>query len=104
MEIEENRRVGRRQFSAEFKAEAVRLVMSGERGQSAVARNLGIGLSTLHKWCSAARRKENSSSDAAVVGGDKSAEVKRLEAEIRRLKLEQEILKKATAFFAKDHL
>jgi len=41
MEIEENRRVGRRQFSAEFKAETVRLVMSGERGQSAVARNLG---------------------------------------------------------------
>jgi transposase len=102
MEAEEKQQRVRRQFSAEFKAEAVRMVMSKERGQAAIARNLGIGLSTLHKWCHVARAQGNLD-PAAATASEKSPEVKRLEAEIRRLKLEQEILKKATAFFAKDH-
>lgn len=102
METEVRGRGARRQFSAEFKAEAVRMVLSGERGQSAVARNLGIGLSTLNKWCAAARGNASTSPEASAT--EKTPEVKRLEAEIRRLKLEREILKKATAFFAKDHL
>ena len=102
METEGRGRGPRRRFSAEFKAEAVRMVLSGERGPSAVARNLGIGLSTLNKWCTAARTQQEGLPETGVT--EKTPEVKRLEAEIRRLKLEQEILKKATAFFAKEHL
>ncbi len=41
---------GRKSYSAEFKAEAVRLVTSGERSQSEVSRSLGIGSSTINKW------------------------------------------------------
>jgi transposase-like protein len=48
-------------------------------------------------------RAQGNLDPAAATASEKSPEVKRLEAEIRRLKLEQEILKKATAFFAKDH-
>ena len=77
------------------------MVMSKERGQAAIARNLGIGLSTLHKWLRKARGQASTSAVASTT--EKTPEVKRLEAEIRRLKLEQEILKKVMAFFAKDH-
>jgi|688.fasta_scaffold343955_2 transposase len=86
----------RRSFSAEFRAEAVRLVSSGERSQAEVARSLGIGTSTIHKWCREAKAKDGVSASSA-----ETAEVKELKAEIRRLKLEQEILKKAAAYFAK---
>ena len=83
-------------YSAEYKAEAVKLVQSGERSQAEVCRNLGISSSTISQWC------KNSAEPAATK--EESAKVKALEAEIRRLKLEQEILKKAAAFFAKNQL
>lgn len=86
----------KRVFSAEFKAEAVRLVESGERAQAEVARNLGIATSTISKWC-----RERSSAIEPSSRAE-SAELKALKAENRRLKLEQEILKKAAAYFAKN--
>ena len=88
----------RKQYSEEYKASAVKLVVSGERSQAEVARNLGISSSTINKWC------RESTEQAQPVSKEESAKIKNLEAEIRRLKLEQEILKKATAFFAKNQL
>lgn len=90
----------RRQFSEEFKAEAVQ--MSNERKLSEVARNLGIGMSTLARWRD--QQKGKVTSAVAESTEDLSQKCKRLEAENRRLRLEQEILKKATAYFAKDHM
>jgi len=87
----------RKQYTVEFKEEAVRLVNSGERSQGAVARHLGISSSTINKWMKESKEKQ-------PVNKEESAKIKSLEAEIRRLKLEQEILKKATAFFAKNQL
>lgn len=84
----------KKKYSAEYKAEAVKLVQSGERSQAEVCRNLGISSSTISQWC------KNVTEPA--VTKEESAKVKALESEIRRLKLEQEILKKATAFFAKN--
>lgn len=86
----------RRRYSAEFRAEAVRLVASGERSQAEVARNLGIGSATINKWCREA--------DGSVARPPDSAEVAKLKTEVRRLKLEHEILKKAAAFFAKNQM
>ena len=80
----------RNKYSAEYKAEAVKLVQSGERKQAEVCRNLGISSSTISQWC------KNATEPTA--NKEESAKVKALEAEIRRLKLEQEILKKAAAF------
>ena len=90
----------RRQFSEEFKSEAVR--MSSERKLSEVARNLGIGMSTLARWRD--QRKSKVTSVVAEYPEDLNQKCKRLEAENRKLRLEQEILKKATAYFAKDHI
>ena len=88
----------KREFSAEFKAEAVRLVKSGERKQAEVCRSLGIGNSTLSKWC-------NEPISAAIgERKEESAKIKELEAEVRRLRLEQEILKKAAAYFARNQM
>lgn len=85
-------------YSVEYKREAVKLVVSGERSQAEVARNLGIASSTISQWC-----KEYAQTEKPV-SKEESAKIKSLESEIRRLKLEQEILKKATAFFAKNHI
>ena len=90
----------RKQYSAEFKAEAVRLVTSGERRQAEVARNLGVGSSTISKWC----REVASINEGGASGRADSEELKRLREENRRLKLEQEILKKAAAYFAKNQM
>ena len=86
-----------RQYSAEFRAEAVRLVKSGERSQAEVARHLGIGTATISKWC----REPGA---APTPNKSDSVEVRRLKEEIRRLKLEQDILKKAAAYFAKHQM
>ena len=95
----ENGKKGKKHYTAEFKAEAVRLVVSGEQKQAEVSRNLGVGSSTLSKWVS----------EAVGVGEpaackEESARVKQLESELKRLKLEHEILKKAAAFFAKNQM
>lgn len=90
----------RRAYSEEFIAEAVRMVQSGERKQSEVARSLGVSNSTMSKWC---RLAAGGSAIEAARDSSKDAEtIRRLEAENRRLKLEQELLKKAAAYFAKN--
>lgn len=84
-------------YTEEFKSEAVRLVKSGERSQAEVARNLGVSTSTISKWCRVEAESSGGGTDRDLV-----AENKRLESEVNRLKLEQEILKKAAAYFAKN--
>jgi transposase len=86
----------RRKYTEEFKAEAIRLVKSGERTQAEVCQSLGIRSSVISGWCR--------SKDTNLTKFSDSEEVKRLKAEVKRLTLEQEILKKATAFFAKREL
>jgi transposase len=88
----------KRDFSPEFKVEAVRLVKSGERKQAEVCRSLGVGSSTLSKWCNEA------SSASSGETKEESAKIKALEAEVRRLRLEQDILKKAAAYFARSQM
>lgn len=96
--MESTNKKHRRQYTQEFKSEAVRLVMSKERSLTEASRNLGVATSTLSKWC----QHEGTEVLSNVSQKDLAAENKRLEAENRRLKLEQEILKKAAAYFAKN--
>lgn len=88
-------------FSQEFKDEAVRMVLDGPRPIAHVARELGIHDTTLGNWVSAYRRSHGGQVPEAA--GGKSERELQLERENRKLREENEFLKKAAAFFAKDH-
>lgn len=88
----------RRRYTAEFKAEAVRLVATSGKPVAQIARELGINEQTLHNW-----KRQATSSDGSGVEPDHFAmqeENRRLRRELLRVTEERDILKKATAFFA----
>ena len=83
-------------YSAEFKAEAVRRVRNSDASLLSIARELGVTSTTLRAWVEATRPRP-----AVPPTDDERSELKRLRKQVRELELEREILKKATAFFAK---
>lgn len=89
----------RRTFTREFKVEAVRL--GEQRGTRAAAESLGLDLSSLYQW----KRQLEAEGAAAFRGnGNRTGleeENRQLRLEVRRLREETEILKKAAAYFAK---
>jgi transposase-like protein len=91
----------RRKFSRQFRAEAVQMVISTGRPIAEVARDLGIGDGTLGNWVNAWRR-EHPEPDQPISPVE-LARVKELEDEVARLRMENEFLKKAAAFFARTH-
>ena len=92
--------MGRIRYDKEFKLEAVRLVLEGGYSQRQAAESLGVNISTLKIWIDRLRHEF----PQAPRKGGASAEstIKRLEAENARLRMERDILKKATTFFAKE--
>jgi transposase len=88
-------------FTQEFQDEAVRLVETSGRSRREIAQDLGIGRSTLRHWIDRRRERqiEHPPEDRQE---DMAAELKRLRRENEILRQEREILKKATAFFAKE--
>jgi transposase-like protein len=89
----------RRKFSPQFRAEAVQLVLQSGKPAAEVARELGIHEGTLGNWVNAWRR-ENPEPESPLTPVER-ARVKEMEEEIRRLRMENEFLKKAAAFFAR---
>ncbi len=90
-----------RRFTKEFEDEAVRLVVTSGRTQREIAGDLGIGLSTLVRWIGRSRDRR-AVDPATVAESDVTAELKRLRRENEILRQERDILKKATAFFARE--
>jgi transposase len=94
----------RRTYTAEFKAEAVKLVTEQGYSVAEAARSLGIHETLLRSWKQALRAQ----GDQAFPGQGKlpaiEEELRRLRAENKRLLAERDILKKAAAFFAKEAL
>ena len=88
----------RRKFTNEFKQEAVKLVREQGLKKAAAARDLGISATTLHNWLN---RDRVGMLNPQSPQRQEQEELKLLRKENARLKQEQEILKKATAFFAK---
>jgi transposase len=90
-----------RRFTKEFEAEAVRLVETSGRTQREIAEDLGVGVSTLVRWIGRSRDRQidHPPTDRQE---DMVAELKRLRRENEILRQERDILKKATAFFAKE--
>lgn len=94
----------RRQFSREFKLEAVRLVK--ERGVSVVqaARDLGLHENVLRKWVREAAADPQHAFPGLGQMKPAQAEIDRLKKEVAKLKMERDILKKAAAYFARESI
>ena len=95
----------RQTFSREFKREAVRLMEEGKKSPAELARELGIRRNQLYKW----KEKTDQQGGNAFPGSGRPAaegtveeENHRLKQELSKVKEENEILKKAAAFFARE--
>lgn len=91
----------RRIFTKEFKLETVKLVKEGPRSISQVARDLDLTESALRNWV---RQYDIDTGTQSGTTTAERQELQRLRAENRQLRLERDVLKKATAFFAKESL
>jgi transposase len=91
-------------YTAEFRAEAVRMMEQEGLSQAQAAQRLGIPEGTLSNWVLRARRATAPAGPGSPSVAELQAEVKRLRKELARAELEREILKKAAAYFAKESL
>ena len=91
----------KKHFAPEFRAEAVRLARTSGRFRREIAADLGVGLSTLRAWIDG-RRDAQMERPPPDRQEDLLAELKRLRRENEVRRQEREILKRATAFFAKE--
>ena len=96
-------KIPKQSYTVEFKQEAVRQVEVDGKSPAQVARELGIAEQTLSNWRKAYKGGKLSAGTGKPVTPEQM-ELSRLKAENSRLKMEVEILKKATAYFAKDAL
>jgi len=86
----------RRQYTEEFKEEAVQMLLDGHSATS-VAERLGLsGTNILYRW------KQHSLASSGPVAGSLEQRVRELEAELRRTQKERDILKKALAIFGRN--
>lgn len=92
----------RKTYTKAFKLDAVKLVTEQGYKQTEAARNLGINHGLLGRWVQEYQASEQEAFRGQGTATSEGAELLRLRAENRRLKLEREILKKAAAFFAKE--
>jgi transposase len=90
----------RRSFTEEFKAGAVRLVLDEGKSMSQVARDLDVAQSVVGNWVKQARADR--SNGRGGLTSEERAELVKLRREVRELRMQRDILKKAAAFFAKD--
>lgn len=91
----------RRQFTDEYKAEVVRLCEQPGKTVFAVARELGLTPSAVTKWVRQAKIDAGGGGTGALTSAERE-ELSALRREVRTLRQEREILKRATAFFAKE--
>jgi transposase len=93
----------KRRFSEEFKRDAVRLVVEEGYTLKAAATAVGVSDQSLRAWHAKYAPRPEACGESATVE-ELREENKRLRKELRRAELEREILKKATAYFAKESL
>lgn len=86
----------KRSFSAQFKADAVKMYREGTAPMSEVAARLGVSKAALYRWLHKAEEAGETASGAVS-----AAEYDRLRRENEQLRMERDFLKKTAAFFAK---
>ena len=92
-----------KRFSPEFRANAVQEVIKNSRPIIDVARQLGIVPQTLGNWVTDYRREHAGETPVEPVTESERDELARLRKEVRELRMQNEFLGKATAFFAKEY-
>lgn len=92
----------RKQFTPEFKREAVQLLASGSRTASALARELGIRRNQLYKWQREFQARGTGAFPGSGARKERTTEMTRLKRELARVTEERDILKKAAAYFARE--
>jgi transposase len=92
--------MSRRRFTREFKISAAKLVQEQGYSVAEAARSLGVDAGSIRGWLKQLATTEGGG--GAAIDGSLKAELQRLRQENKRLLMEREILKKATAFFAKE--
>jgi transposase len=97
--MEEQQHRQRRAFTAEYKAEVVALCRSGGKSVGAIAGDLGISESVVRRWLA---RVEVDSGERQGLTTSERDELARLRREIRIVREERDILKRATVFFARE--
>ena len=100
-EKREGERRKRRQFTDEFRAGAVRLVLDEGKRVAQVARDLGLTPSSLRTWVERARADRTGGKTGLTT--EERAELAALRKELRVVRMERDILGKAVAFFAKEN-
>jgi transposase len=91
----------RRAFTPEFKAEIVELCQRGDRSVGQVARDFDLTGTAVREWVRQAERDAGTRDDGGLTSAERRG-LAQLRAENRRLREDVEILKRATAFFAKE--
>ena len=89
----------RKTYTPEFRREAARLMIDTGRTVAAVAREIGVGGQLLGRWVHAERARTGGEADAPL-DLDERAELERLRRENQELRMDNEFLRKAAAFFA----
>ena len=93
--------MGKKVYSDEFRESAVKMVLEQKRQVNEAARSLGVQPGTLRYWIKTHQQRIKASDTLEEKALRKK--VRELEIENQKLKMEREILKKAAAYFAKDH-
>lgn len=88
-------------YSAEFKDRAVKMAISSEKPTTQVAKELGVKAPSLYSWIAKAKTDEGGGGETQEHLFD---EISRLKKELSMVKEQRDILKKATAYFAKESL
>jgi transposase len=92
----------RKTYTAEFKQEAIRLVTEQRYGMAETARNLGLNVNMLRRW----KQEYTANTQAAFPGNGRRTpeqeELRQLRDEVKRLRMERELLKKAMRFFVNE--
>ena len=91
----------RRSFNDEYKQQVLELIRAGDKSVSAICKDLDLTESTVRRWVKLDQETNGIMTQNSLSETDQQ-ELQRLRAENKRLKTERDILKKATAFFARE--
>jgi len=95
-------RRARRAFTDEFRADVVRLCQAESESITNICRRLELTESAVRGWVKKAEEQASEGGDITALTASEKQELQHLRREVKQLKMEREILKKAAAFFAKE--